>query len=1060
MILPTRADGPQNGLPPVQRRGQPWSMPPSGFRPPGSRSARAGRSAALRSRTLLAGLVRSFGFAAVAGLTLVSPIRADEEGELGLPFTRFYSYEEIGNTSRGMRLGFDPLGRIAVTRAGSCIVLNDTTWLDIAEREGTGIVMQRLVFGPQGDAYYGAFGSWGVVQMHQGRLRPESLVPADAPKWTLNSNFGEILVLPEGACFAGLEGVVHWNSETGRQTYLEIPSLMRIFLIGDRLHATSYVRGICRVDVANRTVETIRPPVAEGAEIDQVAAWDDSRVITANHAGLLRFFDGRVFSPFPGPLGEQALGRVTALTRLPEGKLAVAINGAGVFVVSAEGRILSALTTPDYHRVTDLASRENGVLWIVNEGGIEKILFNSPLTSFGQRQGLPLSWPQLVRWNGRIVVASSGRLYESVGGRAGETTRFRLMPDQPEGSVWAITTHGDRLLVGANTGLYEHDAAGGFTPVMTGFDVARLVRVGDIVYALGSNEITALRLEGDRWVECAPRVPGLGYPFVVHGTDHAVWIELGPNRAARVRLDDGRLRVRLFEDFPWKTPRWINIGWAGGTVAMTGLPDGRVYFDETREALVPRPELGRLIDQAPFLVNRFRQDDTGTIWATHDDGLLSMRVQGGQPVFDTTFGKINDRFPHALLLPGGDIWLVTGQSLYHLNRNFEAAPRPELNPTLVSLTNGRTNRELLPNPGLPGVPPRLPFEDNSLVFRFFAGSYATRQPPAYEFRLHQGSDSRVVLGNGSLLALSDLREGSYQLEVRLSDTRKPVGRPLTVGFVISPPWYRSWPAYGLYVLAGLGSVLGLMHWSARRSQTRNLALEKLVAERTNELRIAMRQLNEETRNAATLAERDRLAGEIHDSLQQGLSGLMLQLDATLKRADLPDDIRSRLNVARNMVSFTRQEVQHAVWDMETPLLEGTELGEALHKITALIGPGPAEVRIDVSGRPLPLPPATKHHLLRIAQEAITNAVRHAAARTIVITLAYEPAGVTLSVTDDGNGFVPNRVLSGGIGHFGLRGLRGRAAKIGGELHIESTPGHGTTVRVTVRSSSPAYAGSH
>ncbi len=109
-------------------------------------------------------------------LTVALPVRAQDSGELGLPFTRFYSYEEIGNTSRGMRLGFDPLGRIAVTRAGSCIVLNDATWLDIAEREGTGIVMQRLVFSPQGEAYYGAFGSWGVVRMHTGRLRPESLV--------------------------------------------------------------------------------------------------------------------------------------------------------------------------------------------------------------------------------------------------------------------------------------------------------------------------------------------------------------------------------------------------------------------------------------------------------------------------------------------------------------------------------------------------------------------------------------------------------------------------------------------------------------------------------------------------------------------------------------------------------------------------------------------------------------------------------------------------------------------------------------------------------------------
>jgi signal transduction histidine kinase len=746
------------------------------------------------------------------------------------------------------------------------------------------------------------------------------------------------------------------------------------------------------------------------------------------------------------------------MTRLPEGNLAVAIGGVGVHLVSPNGRILSALTTPEFHRVTDLAARENGVLWAVNENGIEKILYNSPLTVFGQRQGLPLSWPQLVRWNNRIVVASGGQLYETVQSQPGETTRFQPMADQPVAGVWAITAAGPDLLIGTKQGLYVRRPDTGFVPVLTGIDVSRLVHVHGIVYVLGPGQITALHRVDGRWIECAPRVPGVGYPMVVHGTDHAAWIELGPNRAARVRYRDGALHVRLFEEYPWKEPRWINIGWAGTTVALSGLPAGRLFFDEEAEDLIPVPELGRMLDQAPFPVTRFRQDKHGTIWCTHDEGLITLRMDRERPLFDaTTFGKIYDRFPLAHLLPDGDIWLVTGQSLYHVNRNFEAAPRPVFSPRLVSLTNGRTNRELLAKPGQPTALSVLPYEDNSLVLRFFAGSYASRHPPAYEFRLYDGNDSRVVLGNGSLLTLTNLREGKYRLEAALAGNPTTASPALAFGFEIAPPWYRTWYAYALYAFVGGIAVYGLIRGSTQRSRSINLALEQLVTRRTNELRVAMEQLNEETKNAATLAERDRLAGEIHDSLQQGLSGLMLHLDATLKLADLPADVRSRLSVARNMVSFTRHEVQHAVWDMETPLLEGTGLGEALNKIAALIGPGTTGVQIAVSGEPTDLPSAVKHHLLRIAQEAITNAVRHAAAKTITITLAYEPTSVALSISDDGNGFIPSEVLTKGIGHFGLRGLRGRAAKIGGELDIISAPGHGTTVLVVVQTPVPALA---
>jgi len=254
-------------------------------------------------------------------------------------------------------------------------------------------------------------------------------------------------------------------------------------------------------------------------------------------------------------------------------------------------------------------------------------------------------------------------------------------------------------------------------------------------------------------------------------------------------------------------------------------------------------------------------------------------------------------------------------------------------------------------------------------------------------------------------------------------------------------------AYALYGIAIVCGLVGLSWSSSYLARQRNRALERVVRNRTKLLEATMEKLNNETRSAATLAERDRLAGEIHDSLQQGLSGLILQLDATLKLASLPGDVRTRLSVARNMVSFTRHEVQHAVWDMESPLLEDTELADALGKITALISPASAPIEIRVSGLVVPLAPATKHHLLRIAQEAITNAVRHAGARAIALHLDYQPDTLTLTVADDGQGFDPDKILINGLGHFGLRGLQGRAEKIGGELRIESSPGKGTSISI-------------
>jgi signal transduction histidine kinase len=210
----------------------------------------------------------------------------------------------------------------------------------------------------------------------------------------------------------------------------------------------------------------------------------------------------------------------------------------------------------------------------------------------------------------------------------------------------------------------------------------------------------------------------------------------------------------------------------------------------------------------------------------------------------------------------------------------------------------------------------------------------------------------------------------------------------------------------------------------------------------------MGKLNEETRNTATLAERSRLAGEIHDSLQQSLSGSILQLDTTMTTAAISPEVRSRLNIVRSMMSYTREEIQHSVWNLESPLLLNSNLGDALSKLAGFINSGSIKMHVVVPEQPISLEPAVQHHLLRIAQEAITNAVKHANARQIDVTLHAQPRSVLLTITDDGSGFDP-AIGSKAEGHFGLRGIRTRARSIRAELLVRSSPGAGATVQVDV-----------
>jgi signal transduction histidine kinase len=228
-------------------------------------------------------------------------------------------------------------------------------------------------------------------------------------------------------------------------------------------------------------------------------------------------------------------------------------------------------------------------------------------------------------------------------------------------------------------------------------------------------------------------------------------------------------------------------------------------------------------------------------------------------------------------------------------------------------------------------------------------------------------------------------------------------------------------------------------------------LRRRVEERTQELKAAMARLQKETETSATLVERDRLAGEIHDSLEQGLNGIMMQLDGVDSKLGADSSgARQYLEMARNMVRFSREEVRHSLWNLESDLLAKGDLGAALTEIARQMSASDrVRVSIEVAGTPIQLPPATEHHLLRICQEALNNALKHAQARTIQITLNYSAQSVQLSVTDDGCGFAPDLVLTGTGMHLGLRNLRTRARKIKGRLEVNSQPSKGTVIEVRV-----------
>lgn len=978
----------------------------------------------------------------------VAMAAASSPGVRGVPFTRSYSLEDIGYGPRGARLGFDRFGRVAVIHDGVYAVLNDTTWLSIAARRPERIQMSNVVTAADGLMYYGARASWGLAEIRaDGMLHAVSLVPADAPDWIRSAAFSDLITTEDGVYFISPNGVVFRDARSGETQFHEHPRIVRAFQVGKTVYLSAFQQKLYQVDIQARVTRAATEPELSGWVVELSTPLDEKRSLVALVDGRLAVFDGQRLQAWEAQQRHGLDGRVSAILRLVDGNVAVAITGKGLFLLSEEGELLLLLNALEYQRITALANREPGVLWVATEDGIEKVLYSSALTAFGQQLGLTVGWPIIERWQGSILVASDGGLYQAKAASPGTPSRFELYPVQPDGGVWGLAAWDSRLLVAGPDRVYALESSGTLRPVAEVRDMAHLVMFdADHCYAIGRTEIALLEWRDGGWTETVPRTQGVTYPSVVHRVKDSVWIEMG-GQVGRLWLRDGQPQLDLLPNAEWTGQAWVNIGAVEDIVVLSARPGERRFFDEGRGEWCDAPELRALLERSPFWIARVENDEAGTIWATHDEGVVRFTPNGNGFDLDAgSFDLINDRYPVLRVLPGNDVWIFSSRSLYHVEQRWVARAGPAPQPMVVSLID-RHGEELLTD-ALPEIGPiRLPFAKNTLSFRFFSGSYAGRRAPTYEYRMSEQEPWTTLAG--SQLSFRGLREGEYRLEVRTLERYGASGAAAIFPFEIRAPWYRTWPAYVLFGSAMMILLVGVTRWASYLERKRSRVLEQVVHERTRQLEDTMARLGEETRNAATLAERDRLANEIHDSVQQGLTGAILQLDTTLKLPTVGGDVRSRLNVVRNMVSYARQEVQHAVWDMESPLLEGTELGDALRNLTTFINADDVTIDVRVEGAPVPLGRSANHNLLRIAQEATTNAFRHARAHRISLQLEYRGDAVSLVIADDGIGFRPSEVLQDRAGHLGLRGIRTRVKRLGGTLAIDSVPNQGTSIRIVV-----------
>jgi signal transduction histidine kinase len=209
------------------------------------------------------------------------------------------------------------------------------------------------------------------------------------------------------------------------------------------------------------------------------------------------------------------------------------------------------------------------------------------------------------------------------------------------------------------------------------------------------------------------------------------------------------------------------------------------------------------------------------------------------------------------------------------------------------------------------------------------------------------------------------------------------------------------------------------------------------------------QMAAEIRHSAVVGERNRIARDIHDTLAQGFTGVMIQLGAAeqaLSR-NLAAEVASRINHACELAQESLRQTRHVIKALRSRSLEKKNLCEALNESFQKMTEGTTlGVKFILSGQWRKLPSEFEENLLRIGQEALTNTIRHARASEFKVELVFSEQEIRLLLHDNGCGF-ETAIQSEG---FGLKGMRERVESIGGSFSINSTKGMGTSISITLQ----------
>jgi signal transduction histidine kinase/ligand-binding sensor domain-containing protein len=808
-------------------------------------------------------------------------------------------------------------------------------------------------------------------------------------------------------------------------------------------------------------------PLPSSSVPSAIARAPDGSVWITSNSGIFQYLHGRVF---PLPLNSASTPKdIQGIGFLPDHSLWLRTGTSVTVLQNGHTQTLTVGQDLPASRIQSALASSRGELWIGTNRGLFAIdkIGNHPqaVTSLGSDSILSVTQDK----EGNVWVGT-----ETSGLQILRPENFRTIPGLPDHLITAITQASDGAMwVGTNGDGIDRWQAGHTQHLSTHSGL-----LSETILALatgpagsmwigtpdGLNHIEGARIrnytsadglpddlirsilsddDGSLWIGTRHGLAHLqngGFVTLTHsdglGSDlvgallkshasnsHDLWIGT-LNGLARLR--DGHIKTFTKRD-----------GLSGDTItALAEDTHGMIWIGTKGAGLSALTTAGfislRRID-LPQTIDSILQDDRGNLWLGSSRGII--RVSAAALI---KCGLLSTCDPHPVSYGRADgmpteeavgvghpaAWRTTEGLLWFATRKGVAVTDP-----------AHLTENLIPPPviierltaddvDLPLTIPEQNIAPGHISFALeYAGlSYVAPAKVRYRYRLDGFDQQWTEAGSRRIAYYTNLAPGHYRFRVQAANNDGMWNEAgAQIAFYVRPPFYRKLWFYLL--ILGLAAAIALLLY-----------------------RLRVRSLQSQFQ--AVLGERTRVAREIHDTLAQSFVSVSVQLELTsqLLAHSQTDAATKQIDQTRTYVREGLAEARRSIWNLRA-ITAPNSLPTRLAHLAQQWSQKKLNTRLNMTGTYRPLAQSFEDEIFRIAQESLANAARHANATQVSADLQYDSNRLVLSISDNGSGFELAEGLLSKNGHFGIQGMRERAAQIHAQLTIESSPGNGTTVKL-------------